>query len=86
MAEMQDAGDTMEERSPGFRALVEAAAREAVAREAKALGDRMGTALREEHEQALLDIETLERQLASLDANVAALQDRLQALASRIPS
>ncbi|GEM_PF-5275512 len=49
-------------------------------------GQRLTESLRVEHRQASLDLETLERQIASLEAGMGTLQDRLQAMETRLAS
>ena len=46
-------------------------------------GQRLTDSLRAEHRQASLDLETLERQIASIEAGMGTLQDRLQAVEAR---
>lgn len=45
---------------------------------------RIEKSLKDEERQAQLDVESLEQQLASLDAAVRTLQDRLQAVETRL--
>ncbi len=70
--------------SASFRALAESAAREAATREAGALAGKGAETMRGEHQKSQIDLEMLERQLASLDATVAGVQDRLTGADARL--